>query len=131
MENLRSNKHRKFPQKIFEVADCILPDRSETSASNVRKLSGVISHSQASLSEIISVMNALKENLGAKWEIKPQKHRSFIQGRCGAVFLPGKKEPLGIFGEINPKVLVNFELNNPACAFELDAEDIFIRQLSP
>jgi len=125
MENLRSNKHRRFPQRIFETADCIIPDKSETSASNVRKLSGVIAHSQASLSEIISILNAIKESFGAKWEMKYYKHESFISGRCGAIFLPGKQEPLGIFGEINPKVLVNFELNNPAAGFELDVQKIF------
>jgi phenylalanyl-tRNA synthetase beta chain len=125
MENLRSNKHRKFPQRIFEITDCVIPDRSETSASNMRKLSGAISHSQASLSEVISILNAVKESFGAKWEMKPHKHESFIPGRCGAVFLPGKQEPLGIFGEISPKVLGNFELNNPAAAFELDVQKIF------
>jgi phenylalanyl-tRNA synthetase beta chain len=125
MENLRSNKHRKFPQRIFEIADCIIPDNSETSASNVRKLSGITTHSQASLSEIISMLNAIKENLGAKWEMRPHIHGSFIQGRCGAIFLHGKKEPAGIFGEMSPKVLSNFELNNPVAAFELDIEKIF------
>ncbi|MCX6814386.1 MAG: phenylalanine--tRNA ligase subunit beta [Candidatus Aenigmarchaeota archaeon] len=126
IENIRSNKHRKFPQKIFEIADCIIPNsKSDTSALNVRKLSGVTAHSHASLSEIISILNAIKENFGVKWEMKSYKHESFIPGRCGAIFLPGMQEPLGIFGEINPKVLVNFELNNPAAAFELDAEKIF------
>jgi phenylalanyl-tRNA synthetase beta chain len=125
MENLRSNKHRRFPQRIFEIADCIIPDNSETSASNVRKLSGAITHSQASLSEIISILNSVRENLGAGWEMKPYRHDSFIAGRCGAVFLAGKKEPAGIFGEINPKVLLNFELNNPVSAFELNVEKTF------
>ncbi|MCJ7817008.1 MAG: phenylalanine--tRNA ligase subunit beta, partial [Candidatus Aenigmarchaeota archaeon] len=125
MENLRSNKHRKFPQRIFEIADCIIPDKSDTSASNVRKLSGVIAHSHASLSEIISILNAIKENFGVKWEMKPYRHESFIPGRCGAIFLGNKETPAGIFGEINPKVLVNFELSNPAAALELDAQQIF------
>lgn len=125
MENLRSNKHRKFPQRIFEIADCIIPDKSDTSASNVRKLSGVIAHSHASLSEIISILNAIKENFGVKWEMKPYRHESFIPGRCGAIFLGNKETPAGIFGEINPKVLVNFELSNPAAALELDTQQIF------
>ena len=122
MEDLRTNKHRKFPQRIFEVSDSVVPDRSETAASNVRKLCGVITHSQASLSEIISILNAIKENLGAKWEMKPCRHGSFIPGRCGAILLDGKEA--GVFGEINPKVLLNFELNNPVSAFELDVQAV-------
>ena len=124
MENLRTNKHRKFPQRIFEVSDCVIPDKSETRASNMRKLAGVITHSQASLSEIISTLNAVKDNMGMKLETKPSSHGSFIPGRCGAVFLPGSREPIGIFGEINPKVLLNLELNNPVSAFEIDVQAI-------
>jgi phenylalanyl-tRNA synthetase beta chain len=123
MENLRTNKHRKFPQRIFEVSDCIVPDkRSDTSASNVRKLCGMVTHSQASLSEIISILNAVRENMGIKWDMKPHRHGSFIPGRCGAILLDGKE--IGFFGEISPKVLLNLELSNPASAFELDIEKI-------
>jgi phenylalanyl-tRNA synthetase beta chain len=125
MENLRTNKHRKFPQRIFEVSDCVIPDKnSDTYASNVRRLAGLITHSQASLSEIISILNAVRDNTGASLEIKPFSHGSFIPGRCGAVYLKSQKEPLGFFGEINPKVLLNLELNNPVSAFELDVQAI-------
>ena len=125
LENCRSNKHRRFPQKIFEIADCVIPHKSpDVSALNVRKLSGLITHSQAGLSEITSILNAIKESTGKNWETKPYKHDSFIPGRCGAVFLPGLKEPAGIFGEINPRALINYELNNPAAAFELDVQKV-------
>jgi phenylalanyl-tRNA synthetase beta chain len=66
----------------------------------------------------------VKDNLGVNLEIKPFAHGSFIPGRCGAVYLHGQKEPIGLFGEINPKVLLNLELNNPVSAFELDVQAI-------
>jgi len=123
LENCRTNKHRRFPQKIFEIADCVIPDKSsDVSTMNVRRLSGLVTHSQAGLSEIISALNAIKESVGINWEMKPHKHGSFIAGRCGAVFLPGSKDAMGVFGEINPRALVNFGLNNPAAAFELDVQ---------
>jgi phenylalanyl-tRNA synthetase beta chain len=125
LEDCRTNKHRRFPQRIFEVSDCVIPDKSsDTSASNVRKLAGLITHSQASLSEIISILNAVRDNLGLKFETKPFAHDSFIPGRCGAIFLSGSREQIGIFGEISPKVLLNLELNNPVSAFELDVQKI-------
>jgi len=123
MENLRTNKHRKFPQKIFEISDCVIPDNSDTRASSVRKLACLTTHSQASLSEIISILNAVKGNLGVKLETRPFGHGSFIPGRCGAILLG--KDIIGMFGEISPKVLGNLELGNPVSAFELDVQKIF------
>ena len=122
LDNCRLNKHRRFPQRIFEAGDCIIPDSSETRASNIRKLAGLATHPQASLSEIISILNSVRDNLGVSWEMKPCKHESFIPGRCGAVLLDGKE--IGIFGEVHPRVLASFELNNPAAAFEIDLQKI-------
>ena len=125
MENSRTNKHRRFPQRIFEAADCIVPDKAaDVKALNVRKLSGLITHSQANLSEIISTLNAIKENMGLHWEMKPIKHASFIDGRCGSIHINGKD--VGLFGELHPKTILNYDLNNPVAAFELDVQKIFI-----
>jgi phenylalanyl-tRNA synthetase beta chain len=120
MENLTANKHRRFPQRIFEVSDCVLPDGTkDVRARNVRKLSLTSSHSAANLSEIISVINALSEGLGIPWELKPHTHRSFIPGRCGKLLLG--KETIGIFGELHPEVITNFGLKMPVVAAEIEA----------
>jgi phenylalanyl-tRNA synthetase beta chain len=124
LDDCKSNKHRRFPQRIFEIADCVVPDSgSDSRASNARKISCLTTHPQASLSEILSILNAVKENFGIKMEIRPAKHNSFISGRCGTIHLAGKEEA-GVFGEISPKALHNFELNNPAAALELDVQKI-------
>jgi phenylalanyl-tRNA synthetase beta subunit len=34
-----------------------------------------------------------------------------------------KQRETGVLGEIHPEVLNNFELENPACAFEIDIEE--------
>jgi len=124
VENCRTNKHRRFPQKIFEIADCIIPDKkADVRSINLRKLSGIITHSQANLSEILSIINAIKDSLGAEWSIQPYKHDSFIAGRCGAISQKGQN--IGFFGELNPKIILSYDLNNPAAAFELDVQKIF------
>ncbi|MEM7815593.1 MAG: phenylalanine--tRNA ligase subunit beta [Candidatus Aenigmatarchaeota archaeon] len=124
LENCRSNKHRRFPQRIFEISDCVIPDRkSEVMASNVRKLCCLITHSKANLSEILSILNAIQENLKAKWNVTTSKHKSFTAGRCGSIILSGRE--IGVFGEIHPSVIVNFELNNPVAALEINVQQIF------
>ncbi len=123
LENLMTNKHRRFPQKLFEISDCVIPDHAQdVRARNVRKLGLVSSHTTANLSEIISVINTISENLGIPWVMKNHSHRSFIPGRCGKLLLGG--ETIGIFGEIHPEVLVNFGLRMPVAAAELEVDKI-------
>jgi phenylalanyl-tRNA synthetase beta chain len=121
LQNLVSNKHRRFPQKIFEISDAVLPDeKSETNARNNRNLAAVVSHSSTGLSEILSILNALKENLTLSWKLTPLKHPTFIPGRCASIVL-GRKT-IGLLGEIHPSVLENFDIKTPVSAFELDVE---------
>jgi phenylalanyl-tRNA synthetase beta subunit len=57
-----------------------------------------------------------------KWQIKETKHPSFIDGRVGATIV--EKTNVGILGEIHPKVLELWKLENPTAAFELDIDRI-------
>jgi phenylalanyl-tRNA synthetase beta chain len=57
-----------------------------------------------------------------KWEIKPIRHPSFLEGRVAAVYV--KRKELGVLGEMHPEVLNNFELENPTSAFEIDVEQM-------
>ena len=108
MEVLERNKNREYPQRIFEVGDCI-----NAKGDDKRKLAGVIAHSKTNFSEMKSIFTGILENLGMKYKIEKFKHGSFIPGRCASV-------KYGFFGEIHPKVLENFNLEVPVTAFELD-----------
>src|SRR3990170_2052201 len=57
-----------------------------------------------------------------KWEIKPIRHPSFLEGRVAAVYV--KRKELGVLGEMHPEVLNNFELENSTSAFEIDLEQM-------
>jgi phenylalanyl-tRNA synthetase beta chain len=122
MKNLADNKHESFPQRLFEVSDvgCINM-RAETRVERRLHVAAVSSHSTANFTEIKSAVEALLSNMGLKqWEIRAVKHPSFIDGRAAAVFL--KRKEIGVLGEVHPEVLNNFELENPASAFEIDLE---------
>jgi len=124
MKNLMDNKHESFPQRLFEVSDVgRINQRVETRCERRLHVAGVSSHSTANFTEIKSCVEALLHNMGLKrWEIKPTRHPSFLEGRAAVIYL--KRKELGVLGEIHPEVLNNFELENPTSAFEIDMEEI-------
>jgi len=123
MKFLSNNLHIEYPQKIFELGTVtLLDERNETKTKDEEKLAAVIVHANASFSEIKSALDAFFMNFGLEWQIKEAKHQSFIDGRVGAVVVSGRN--VGIVGEIHPKVLEAWNLENPAAAFELNMSKI-------
>ncbi|OGI12230.1 phenylalanine--tRNA ligase subunit beta [Candidatus Micrarchaeota archaeon RBG_16_36_9] len=118
MRIFSSNKHREYPQKIFEIGDCILVKDKEIN--QIRKLVCAISYDNANLTEIKSVVEAILSSLGYKYEIKSHNHPSFIESRCGKIIIDDKE--VGFFGEIHPKILENWKLEKPVIVFEMGVE---------
>jgi phenylalanyl-tRNA synthetase beta chain len=125
IETLSQNKKRRFPQKIFELGDCIILDRkAETGTRNKRMLAAAVTHSEAEITVIMSILNTLKSNLGLEWKLKNHTHPSFIPGRCGLITLD--REEIGIFGEVRPEVLISWGLEKPVACMEIDVD--FLRE---
>jgi len=123
MEFLEDNKHEELPQKIFEVGEVVYLDQSaETRTRGVTKLAALITHSAANFTEIKSTTAALISNMGLEMNIKSIDHPSFIKGRCAQVVME-KNKVNGFFGELNPLVITNFDLEYPVVAFELEFPD--------
>ncbi|MGF7119134.1 phenylalanine--tRNA ligase subunit beta [Methanobacterium oryzae] len=124
MEFLEDNKHEELPQKIFEVGNVVYLDETyETRTRDVKKLAGAVTHSTANFTEIKSIVDSIFVNLGLKMEIDNYNHPSFIKGRCAKVKAAEKLDGLnvtGFFGEMNPEVITNFNLEYPVIAFELE-----------
>jgi len=119
MKILSVNKHRDYPQRVFEVGDVILLDEGqETKTRTVRKLAAVISHNEANLTELKSVVESVLKNLNYDYTIKEFSHPSFVESRCGQIMVDEKQ--IGFFGEIHPSVLENWKLENPVIAFEVE-----------
>jgi phenylalanyl-tRNA synthetase beta chain len=112
------NKHREYPQKIFEVGDVVIFDEgTDTGTRTVRKLAGVVSYDNANLTEMKSIIEAVLYNLGYNYAIEEVSHSTFIETRSGEIIVDGKRA--GLFGEINPKVIENWKLEKPVIAFEV------------
>lgn len=106
---LEKNRTQEYPQRIFEVGDCL----NQKGVSSVR-LAGAIAHSTTSFSEVKAVVDGLLETLGLKYIPKEMAHGSFIKGRCVDL-------GFGFYGEVSPVVLEGFHLKVPVSAFEMDA----------
>ncbi|MFX1464116.1 MAG: phenylalanine--tRNA ligase subunit beta, partial [Promethearchaeota archaeon] len=126
METLRNNRSEEKPIKIFEVGDIILLDANEeTGTKREVHLSAVIYHENADFTEIKSTLDFIMTSLGcySDYEIKHTKNSSYIEGRNGSIYLKGEK--IGDIGEIHPDVLVNFKLEYPVTALELNLQHFF------
>jgi phenylalanyl-tRNA synthetase beta chain len=130
IEFLSNNLSVEYPQKIFELGTVtLLDEKKETMTKDEYRLAAVVSHANASFSEIKSALDAFFVNMGVEWEIKETVNPSFIEGRVGAVIV--NETCVGFVGEIHPEVLNAWKLENPTAAFELNIEKIIrIKQTS-
>jgi phenylalanyl-tRNA synthetase beta chain len=124
METLLLNRSEEKPLRIFEVGDIILlsPDE-ETGTKREVHLSAASYHEEADFTEIRSTLDFIMGSLGYKndFEVKPSRNFSYIDGRYGEIYLKGNK--VGEIGEIHPEVLLNFKLEFPVAAFELNLQN--------
>ena len=124
MDTLLLNRSEEKPIRIFEVGDIILLDLDEeTGTKREVHLSAASYHEEADFTEIRSTLDFIMISLGYEndFEIKPNKNLSYIDGRYGEIYLKGSK--VGEIGEIHPEVLLNFKLEFPVAAFELNLQD--------
>lgn len=122
MEFLEDNKAEDLPQKIFEIGDIIyLDEDSEFNTRLSKKLAGAVCHSTANFTEIKSITDSVLSNLGYTMEISSSDNPSFIKGRAASVKGKSKNGKIkGVFGEISPEVITNFDLEYPVIAFEIE-----------
>ena len=120
MKTLSENVKTLYPQRIFEIGDTIHPDdaRPEKAVRKI-KLAAVSSHSNASYSEIKSIVEELLKNLTIMdWKLEPFDEMPFIAGRAAKVVW--KNTSIGFFGELHPEVLTEWEVTMPTSALEFD-----------
>ena len=120
---LSHNKHREYPQPIFEIGDVVHPDpNEETGARHEMRLAVCISDNAINYEQIVSILDSLMKNLGVIYKLNRAEHNSFMLGRVAEI-LAGTK--LGIIGEVHPKVLENFGIEKPVVGFEIDVTKLF------
>ncbi|MGN0094025.1 MAG: phenylalanine--tRNA ligase subunit beta, partial [Methanobrevibacter sp.] len=122
LEFLEDNKAEDLPQRIFEIGDVLyLDDSTQFNTRSGKKLAAAVCHSNANFTEIKSIMSSVLSNLGYTMEISSSENPSFIKGRVSDVKGSSKNGNIkGVFGEISPEVITNFDLEYPVIAFEIE-----------
>lgn len=120
MRIIRHNKHRDLPQKIFEIGYVIKDGKT------VLHLCAMATASKVSFTEIKSVTEAVLRETSTKYEIRASQLPAFIDGRGASVYTEG--EEIGLFGEMSPKVVVDYEVTHPVMMVELDIDALISKK---
>ncbi|MBQ4368953.1 MAG: phenylalanine--tRNA ligase subunit beta, partial [Candidatus Methanomethylophilus sp.] len=116
MRILRHNKNRDLPQKIFEVGYVI------RNAKNVLHLCALQAASRTSFTEIKSLTESVLREMRVDYTIESCDYSTFLPGRGAFVVVNGKR--IGLFGEMAPKCITDYELTHPVMMMELDLSDL-------
>lgn len=116
MDNLSSSVQEKMPQKLFEIGSVFyLHNGKVVESTNIAMVS---EHSKVNYSEMKAAVLEFLKFIGVKnYSFRELNNDAFISGRAAEII--SNKQSLGYFGEISPKVLSNFKLEEPVCAAEL------------
>ena len=120
MRILRHNKNRDLPQKIFEVGYVI------RNARNVLHLCALQAASRTSFTEIKSVTESVLREMNVEYTISSCDYTTFLPGRGAFIEVDGKR--IGVFGEMSPKCITDYELTHPVMMMEMDISGIIAKQ---
>ena len=114
---LENNTHREYPQHLSEIGLAAkLDERENTGVTEHQTVAAVLADTEASYEDARSRLQALAESFDVTLETPPTDHPTFISGRTAKIVLDN--EPVGVVGEIHPRVLVEHDLELPVAAFE-------------
>ncbi|WP_294427422.1 phenylalanine--tRNA ligase subunit beta [uncultured Treponema sp.] len=112
-----------FPHKIFEIGKVAFLDESEnTGTKTIQSLGFMTAANNANFNDLASEVASILYFLDHKYEVKEANDPRFIPGRQAAIIVKGKQ--VGIFGEIHPQVLENWQIAVPCVAGEIDIEEL-------
>ena len=112
-----------FPHKIFEIGKVAFLEESEnTGTKTIQSLGFMTAANNANFNDLASEVASILYFLDHKYEVKEANDPRFIPGRQAAIIVKGKQ--VGIFGEIHPQVLENWQIAVPCVAGEIDLEDL-------
>ena len=112
-----------FPHKIFEIGKVAFLDDSEnTGTKTIQSLGFMTAANNANFNDLASEVASILYFLDHKYEVKEASDPHFIPGRQAAIIVKGKQ--VGIFGEVHPQVLENWQIAVPCVAGEIDLEEL-------
>lgn len=116
MLTLSKNIHEPYTQKIFEVGKVFF---TKSGVAEHWGIAAAIAHKEAGFTEAKSYLQAmLKSLLNIDVETRAASNPIFTDGKSAEVMVDSRS--VGTIGEINQKIVDNFKLRVPVCAFEIN-----------
>ena len=110
-----------YTHRIFEAGKVAFIDPTQNYGVSTRqRLAFLLAHASADYNEAASYVATLLYFLGKDYAIAEAEDPRFIVGRQARIIYKG--EPIGIFGEIHPRVLEAWSVAMPCAAAEIDLE---------
>ena len=126
LEILQRNKKFPYPQKFFEMAKVtkiVNESVHDTLTMDYWHLAYVESSNEVNYNTIRAALATLEFNLDLRFQVKPVEKPFLISGRSASIHF--NDEEIGFLGEIHPQVLLNWELELPVVAFEIDTTQVY------
>ena len=110
-----------YPHKVFEIGKtAFLCDEEVTGTRTRQYISFLTAASDANFNSAASETASLLYFLNHEYTVEEASDPRFIPGRQARLIVKGK--PVGIFGELHPAVLENWDIRVPCTAGEIDLE---------
>lgn len=111
-----------YPHKIFELGKIAYIEEGRNTTKTVNSLGFLTAEREANYNKIASEISHLFYYLNLDYKIKEACDVHFIPGRCANILVGNIQ--VGVFGELSPKVLANWEIYMPIVATEIDVDAV-------
>jgi phenylalanyl-tRNA synthetase beta chain len=119
LRTLSENKHREYPQNIFEIGEIFkFNPKSETGSEEEVSLAIALSQEEVDYTKAKQLLDNFFKTLSLDINVIETAHASFIKGRVGKIVAEHRE--LGVIGELAPDVLNNFSIIMPVSCFEIN-----------
>ncbi|MDR3275720.1 MAG: phenylalanine--tRNA ligase subunit beta [Treponema sp.] len=117
--------HAVYPHRIFEIGKVAFRDDTENYGASTRQYAGFLhAGPQANFNSAAAEIQTLFYYLSRDYGLEDSSDPRFIPGRAASIIRKGKTGAslLGVFGELHPELLTNWDITMPCAAGEIDLD---------
>jgi len=112
-----------YPHKIFETGKiAFLCEEENTGTKTIQSLGFLTASGDANFNTAASEVATLLHFLNQEYVVAEANDPRFIPGRQASIMKDGKS--IGVFGEVHPQVLENWQITVPCVAGEVNLEEL-------
>lgn len=114
-----------YPHNIFEIGKVAEQHAEDTTGTRTLTNVGFLTADRnAGFNLVNSRVSAILFYMGHEYFLREARDGRFIPGRAAEVVLADHREPVGIFGELHPRVLEEWGIQIPCTAGEINLEGL-------